>query len=166
MSCVYDSTQLVRSRRRELLVARLVLPVLAVLAFARYLPALTDWMSATPTATGYLAGPTFSWTIALLELGVFLPARVLTCVGLGWGAAWARKALHLVVGWFGLVGLAVAAMAIAMYLNNDPTASAGNTIFMTLLGLAFVALAVIVFQPPQPDRGEPSPPPPTGPRQS
>ncbi len=159
-----DSAQLVRSRRHELLVARLVLPVLAVLAFARYLPALADWMSAAPADPGYRAGPTFAWTIALLDLGVFLPATVLTCVGLGRGAPWARKALALVVGWFGLVGPAVAAMGLALYLTDDPTATAGNTIFLTVLGLAFAVLAVVVLRPPRRDRGEPSAPPRAGAR--
>jgi hypothetical protein len=52
---------------------------------------------------GNLAGATFSWAIAMLDLGVFLPATVATCVGLVHGSAWAHKALYLVAGWFGLV---------------------------------------------------------------
>jgi hypothetical protein len=96
---------------------------------------------------GYLAGATFSWAIAMLDLGVFLPATVATCVGLVHGSAWAHKALYLVAGWFGLVAPAVAAMAIAMYVNDDPNASAGNAVFMTLLGLAFAALALTLYRP-------------------
>jgi len=98
------------------------LPLLALVAFARYLPALADWMSASPSEAGYWAGPTFSWAIAMLDLGVFLSATVAACVGLVRGARWAYQALYLVVGWFGLVGPGVAAMAIAMYVNEDPTA--------------------------------------------
>jgi hypothetical protein len=52
-----------------------------------------------------------------------------------------------VVGWFGLVGPAVAAMAIAMYVNDDPNAARGNAIAMTILGLAFAMLAVSVYLP-------------------
>jgi hypothetical protein len=135
------------SRHRERLIGRVVLPLLALLAFGRYVPVLVDWMSARPTDAGYLAGPAFAWTIATLDLGVFLPATVLTCIGLNSGTAWARKALYLVAGWFGLVGPAVAAMAIAMYAYDDPNASAGNTAFMTVLGLAFAALACVIFRP-------------------
>ena len=113
-------------------------------------------MSSTPTDKGYQAGPAFAWTIALLDLGVFLPATVMACVGLVRGAAWARKTLYLVVGWFGLVGPAVAAMAITMYLNHDPNASGGNAVFMTALGLAFAALAVLVFRPLLAQHGEPA----------
>jgi hypothetical protein len=142
-----DSEALRSSRHRERLIGRVVLPVLALVAFIRYVPSLADWMSSTPIDKGYLAGPAFAWTIALLDLGVFLPATVMACVGLVRGAAWARKTLYLVVGWFGLVGPAVAAMAITMYINDDPNASGGNAIFMTALGLAFVALALLVFRP-------------------
>jgi hypothetical protein len=135
------------SRHRERLIGRIVLPLLGLLAFARYVSALADWMSASPTDASYLAGPTFAWTIATLDLGVFLPATVLTCIGLSRGTVWARKALYLIIGWFGLVGPAVAAMAVAMYVNHDANASGSNTAFMTVLGLAFAALALATFQP-------------------
>jgi hypothetical protein len=135
------------SRRRERLIGRVVLPVLAFVAFVRYLPALADWMSASPDDKGYLAGPSFAWAIAMLDLGIFLPATVATCVGLVRGRNWARRALYLVVGWFGLVGAAVAAMALTMYVNDDTNASSGNAVFMTALGLVFTALAFWVFRP-------------------
>jgi hypothetical protein len=128
-------------------VARIALPVLASITFLRYVPVLIDVISGDPEDTGYLAGPTFFWAIAMLDLGVFLPATVATCVGLARARPWATKALYLVAGWFGLVGPAVAAMAMAMYLNDDPTASAGSAIAMTVLGLAFATLAVTVFRP-------------------
>jgi hypothetical protein len=34
-----------------------------------------------------------------------------------------------------------------MYVNDDPNASAGNAIFMTVLGLAFAALALALYRP-------------------
>lgn len=136
-----------RSGKRDRLIGRVVLPLLAFITFARYLPALADWMSATPEDTGYLAGPTFAWAIAMLDLGIFLPATVAACVGLVRGAAWAPRALYLVVGWFGLVGPAVAAMALTMFLNDDPNASGGATVFMTALGLGFVFLALYLYRP-------------------
>jgi hypothetical protein len=142
-----DIERLPRQRRRELVIGRFVLPVLALVPFVRYVPGLTDWMSARPQDKGYLAGPTFAWTIAMLDLGVFLPATIAACAGLIRGARWAPKALYVVVGWFGLVGAAVAAMAIAMDVNDDPNASTGSTIFMCVLGAAFLALAVATLQP-------------------
>lgn len=139
--------RLPRSRRRELLLGRVVLPVLAFLAFFRYVPALADAMSSDPEDAGYLAGPTFFWAIAMLDLGVFLPATVAACYGLVTEAAWAQKALFTVVGWFALVGPAVASMAIAMYVNDDPNASGANAVFMVVLGLVFLLLGLFVFSP-------------------
>jgi hypothetical protein len=142
-----DADPLPSSRRRDLAVGRFVLPVLALLAFFRYLPALADAMSASPRDEGYLAGPTFFWAIALMDLGIFLPATVAACYGLVRGTAWAQKALYLVAGWFGLVGPAVAGMAIAMYVNDDPVVSGANVVLMTVLGALFVALALVVYLP-------------------
>ncbi len=142
-----DVEELPVLRRRDRVVALVGLPILAVPAFARYLPSLADWMSAEPEDEVYLAGPGFSWTIALLDLGVFLPLTVATCVGLARRRPWAQKALYTVAGWFGLVGLAVAGMAITMYVNDDPNASGGSALFMTMLGLAFVGLGVAIFRP-------------------
>jgi hypothetical protein len=135
------------SRRRHRVLARVVLPLLAFLAFSRYLPALADAMNGEPHDAGYRAGPTFFWTIAMLDLGIFLHATVLTRMALLRGRPWAPKALYLVVGWFGLVGPGVAAMAIAMYVNDEPNATVGNAIAMTILGLAFAMLAVSVYLP-------------------
>lgn len=142
-----EADRLPRSRRRDLLVGRILLPVLGFLAFVRYLPGLRDAMSPAPTDAGYLAGPSFFWAIALLDLGVFLPATVVTCVGLLRDAPWAQKALFTVAGWFALVGPAVAAMAITMWVNDDPTVTGGTAVFMTVLGTAFALLAVVVFRP-------------------
>jgi hypothetical protein len=142
-----DPARLPRSVRRERALARRVLPVLACAAFARYVPALADAMSSPPQAHDYLAGPGFFWTIALLDLGVFAPLTIAVCAGLPRGRTWALKALYLVVGWFGLVGPAVAAMSVAMLVNHDPAASAAGTASMVALGLAFAGCAVWVFRP-------------------
>lgn len=136
-----------RSRKRERQLGRLVLPLLGFLAFVRYLPALADAMSPTPKDQGYLAGPNFFWVIALLDLGIFLPVTVATCVGLVHDRPWAQKAMYALVGWFGLVGPAVAAMAISMFVQDVPSASAGNAVFMSVLALAFIALAFAVYRP-------------------
>lgn len=142
-----ETDRLPRSRRRELRIGRVLLPVLAFLAFVRYLPALGDAMRSAPNDAGYLAGPAFFWVIVLLDLGVFLPLTVATCVGLIRDEPWAPRAQYVVAGWFGLVGLAVAAMAVVMYVNDDPAATAAGTAFMTALGAAFALLAAYVYWP-------------------
>lgn len=133
--------------RRAWLLSRVFLPVLGLAAFARYVPSLIDWMSSSPQDKIYVAGPSFAWAIALLDLGVFLPLTAVACVGVVRGRPWGKKTLYTVVGWFGLVGPAVAAMAITMYVNDDPAGSGGNALFMTGLGLTFLALALYVYWP-------------------
>lgn len=135
------------SERRARLVGRYVLPLLALAAFGRYLPTLADWMSSAPKDGVYAAGPSFGWVIALLDLGIFLPLTVSACVGLHRRRPWAAKALYTVTGWFGLVGPAVAAMAITMAVNNDPNGSTGNAVFMSVLGFAFLVLGLVIYQP-------------------
>lgn len=135
------------SARIERLVATVLLPVAALIAFGRYVPLLADTMSASPTTREYLVGPDFVWTIALLDLGVALPATVAALIGFHIGAPWARKALYAVVAWFALVGIAVAAMSVVMYLRDDPGASLGAAVAMTALGAAFAAIAVLLAAP-------------------
>ena len=136
--------------------SRAIAVVLAILGFAtffRYVPALADWMSGTPKDEVYRAGPGFAWAIATLDLGLFLPATVAACIGLFRGEPWAQKLAYAVVGWFGLVGPAVASMALTMYVNDDPNASGANAAFMITLGIAFALLALFVYRDLMPGRG-------------
>jgi len=142
-----DLGRLPVSGRVERLVGRVLLPIAAVLVFVRYPGGLADWMSSEPSDAGYLAGPAFGWTIALLDLGVALPATVAVCIGVRRGARWAQRGLHAVVAWFALVGVAVAAMAVAMYAREDPAMSAGQLVVMVVLGAMVAALAVALYAP-------------------
>jgi len=135
------------STRVESLVGRRLLPAAATVVFVRYIPTLADWMSATPTAKDYTAGPNFSWTIALLDLGLALPATVAVCIGYRQGGASARRGLYAVTGWFALVGAAVAGMAIAMRVRADPAMTVPQMIVLTVLGAALIALAVALYAP-------------------
>jgi hypothetical protein len=125
----------------ERLAGRWLLPAAAVLVFIRYPAGLADWMSARPTAQDYLAGPTFGWTIALLDLGIALPATVAVCIGYRRGFEAARRGLYAILGWYALVGTAVAAMAIAMQSRGEPSMTVGQMAFMTALGTLLVSLA-------------------------
>jgi hypothetical protein len=104
-------------------------------------------MSAEPTAKDYLAGPIFGWTIALLDLGLALPATVAVCIGLRRGSHSARKGLYAIVAWYALVGTAVAAMAITMYVRDEATMSAAQMAIMSVLGGALVGLALLLYTP-------------------
>lgn len=133
--------------QRARLLGRIVLPLVGIAVFARYIPALLDATSRKPTAGDYSAGPTFFWTIALLDLGIGLPTLVAACFGLLRGRAWAAKALWVVVGWLALVGPAVAGMATSMYLNDDPNMSLSLLAIMAFLAVGLLTLAVVVYRP-------------------
>ncbi|HET6547755.1 MAG TPA: hypothetical protein VFG79_04815, partial [Solirubrobacter sp.] len=133
--------------RRERIVATRLLPLAAFAVFVRYVPALADWMSATPAAEDYVAGPNFAWTIALLDLGVALPATVAVCVGYRRSASWGRRGLYALTGWFALVGTAVAGMAIAMQARDDPAMAPPQLVLMSVLGAVLVAQAAALYVP-------------------
>jgi hypothetical protein len=115
--------------------------------FSRYAASLPELMGGSPGLEDYLAGPTFVWTITLLDLGIGLPAIVATCVGVRRRAAWSQRALYAVVGSLALIGLAVAGMAVAMFARNDPAMSAGGMVMMVALGLALGAMAGYLYGP-------------------
>lgn len=121
--------------------------VLAGFLAVRWLPALLDATSGEPSGADYLEGPSFFWTIALLDLGVALPVALAAGIGLLRGHGWARKALYGVVSWFGLVGAAVAAMNVTYQVNDDPNASVGMLVAFTVLALVFAAIAVLLYRP-------------------
>ena len=133
--------------RVERLIGRWLMPAVAAVVFVRYLPTLADWMSANPKAKDYLAGPNFSWAIALLDLGVALPATVAVCSGYRLGAPWARPALYALSGWFALVGSAIAGMAIAMQARDDPAMTLPQLLVMIVLGGLLSALAAALYAP-------------------
>lgn len=110
---------------------------LGVLLLLRYLPALAQLAAGDPSLPEYRENPTSFLLIATLDLGVFLPLAVAAGLALWRNHAWARTGLHLVTGWFALVGLAVAAMAAAMWLGGDPT--------MTRLQMTAFAVAALVL---------------------
>jgi hypothetical protein len=141
--------------RRERIVATRLLPLAAFVVFVRYVPTLADWMSATPAAEDYVAGPNFAWTIALLDLGVALPATVAVCAGYRRRAAWARRGLYALTGWFALVGTAVAGMAIAMQLRDDPAMAPPQLALMIVLGAVLVVQALVLYLPALARKGGP-----------
>jgi hypothetical protein len=142
-----DLDRLPAALRTEAHVARLWLPLAAFVVFSRYLAGLPDLMSASPTAQDYLDGPTFVWTIALLDLGLALPAVIAAVVGFRRGAPWARRALYAVASWLALVGVAVAAMAVVMQVRGDEGASAGQAVVMVAIAAPLVAIAVALVGP-------------------
>lgn len=128
-------------------IAGALLGLAAFVVLVQWLPVLADITGGQPSRADYLESPTMTWTIVLLDLGIAVPAAVAAGVGLLRRAAWARTAAYATIGFFALVGPAVAAMAITMQVNDDPNAAAGNVVLMTLVGLLLAGLGVAVYRP-------------------
>jgi hypothetical protein len=119
----------------------------AFIALGRWLPGMIDALRSQPTGTGYLDNPTAFWLVGLLDLGLVVPAAIATATALRRSSPWARQASYAVIGWFSLVPASVASMAITMQVNDDPLASTGNTVTMTIAGVVFTAAAALLFKP-------------------
>lgn len=117
-----------------------VLLGLGALLLLRHLPALVQLAAGDPSLPEYRENPTSFLLVATLDLGVFLPLAVAAGLALWRNHAWARTGLHLVTGWFALVGLAVAAMAAAMWLQGDPAMSRVQLAAFAVTALVLVGL--------------------------
>ena len=107
---------------------------------------LTAWRD--PGAlTEYASSPTPFWMVKLMDLGIIVPAAVATAIGLLKGAAWARRAMYVLLTGYTCLAIAVAAMGLVMYANADPDASLGLAGGFLAFALAFVTLTVLLYRP-------------------
>lgn len=132
-----------------------VLALLGLFLLLRYLPLLVRLTAGDPPGAEFRENPTSFLLIAFLDLGVLLPATVAGAVGLWRERGWARKVLHLVTGWWALVAVAVAAMAVTMWARGDPAGSAGGAAGFTLTAVVLSGLAVRLEGPLLAERGRP-----------
>ena len=133
--------------RLERTAAVVLLLVAAFLVFGQHLrPMLTAWRD--PAAlTEYASSPTPFWMVKLMDLGIIVPAAVCTAVGLLKGAAWARRAMYVLLTGYTCLAIAVAAMALVMYANADPDASLGLAGGFAVFALAFATLTALLYWP-------------------
>jgi hypothetical protein len=134
------------SRRADRLHGGILLGLAAFLAL-RYFPMLLDAVSGKGLTAEAREGLTMFWSIVLLDLGIVLPATIATAIGVLVGAAWGRKAMHALVGWWAFVPASVAAMAVVMVANDDPHASVGQTVVFLVGAALFTAFALRVYRP-------------------
>jgi hypothetical protein len=111
-----------------------------------HLPNLLAVWQGSPTEE-YLADPALFWIVKLMDLGIIVPVMAGVAVGLARDWPWAHKAKYAVVGWFALLGSAVAAMAITMQLTGAPGASIGLVVGFGVIALAGLALAWALYRP-------------------
>lgn len=120
---------------------------LAAFVTSRYLPALAGSVGEEALTEEFAAEPAFFWTILLMDLGIVVPLAVAAAIGLRHGTGAAVKGQYAIVGWFALVPPSVAAMAVAMVVNDDPHASSASMVVFVAAAAAFGMVAVRVFRP-------------------
>ena len=135
-----------RSRRVERVYGGVLLG-LALFVIMRYAAAITGSFTGTEIPQEFGAARTFYWTIYLLDLGVVVPGTVVAAVALLRGRDLGRRALFAVVGWFALVPPSVTAMAVIMFVNEDPHASMPTVVLLSIASLVFGVFAVVVYRP-------------------
>lgn len=141
-----DPDRLDMPRRRQRRYGVLLL-ALAGFIVARYVPALLAGRAGDPLPAEFRSDVSMYWSIFLLDLGLVVPATIASAVALVRGTSWGLKALYAIIGWFALVPPSVAAMGIAMIANDDPGASPGQVIGLSVPALVFAGLAVRLYRP-------------------
>lgn len=134
------------SRRRRR-IASGVLFLLAAFVLSRYVASFRGVLTGGTISAEYVAHPSMYWSIYLLDLGVVVPATVGTAVGLLRESLWARTALYGLVGWYVLVPISVSAMSIVMLINDDPHASVGDVLVLSVVAVVFVAFTAWLYRP-------------------
>lgn len=119
----------------------------AVFVLLRWLPSLPELVQGAPTSPEYLDNPTAFMLIALLDLALVVPATLTAALGLRAGALWGRAAAYAVLGFFAVVPLAVAAMAVTMVLRGDPNGSVGTAVGFSGAAIVFGLLALLLYRP-------------------
>ena len=130
-------------RRRSLV----LFGVVAFIFLGRWLAGIIDLLGGDPNNVDYLENPTAYLLIGVLDLGIVVPAAIVTAVALRRHDTWARTAAYAVVGWFTLVPAAVAAMAIVMTVNDDPNTSSSATIVFIAAATVFTIGAIWLYRP-------------------
>jgi hypothetical protein len=133
--------------RLERVGAMVLLLVAAFLVFGQHLrPILIAWRD--PAAlTEYASSPTPFWMVKLMDLGIIVPAAVVTAIGLLKGAAWARRVMYVLFTGYTCLAISVAAMGLVMYVNRDPDSSLGLAGGFLVFALVFVSMTAMLYQP-------------------
>lgn len=135
------------SRRSDLRRSWVLIGVAAFIGLGRQLPAILGVMADSSQNDSFQDNPTAFWVVVFLDLGVVTPAASAAAVGLQRAATWSRTAAYAVIGWFSLVPISVAAMNIAMRVNDDPLVTTTDTVIFGLAAAVFTVGAVWLYAP-------------------
>lgn len=117
---------------------------LALFVVSRYLTALAGSVTEEPLTEEFADDPAMFWTIVLLDLGIVVPAAAVTAFALFQRRTVSPKALYALTGWFTLVPVSVASMAIVILVNDDPHKSAASAAIFGAAAALFSLLAAWV----------------------
>jgi hypothetical protein len=124
-----------------------LLLIAAFLVVGLHLPTmLTAWNDPT-SMTEYASAPTPFWLVKLMDLGIVVPAAVVTGVGLVGDRAWASRIMFPFLTGYALLSCSVLSMALVMLVNGDPDASAGLAAGFAVFTAALLALLVAWYRP-------------------
>jgi hypothetical protein len=124
-----------------------MLLIAAFVVLGIHLRGYVDAISAHPTSQGYLADPTVFWLVKFMDLGMLTPAAVTLGVGMLRRRSWARRPMYAFVGGYALLGISVLAMAVAMYVSDDPDGSLAMVLSAGIAASALVLVAAYLYRP-------------------
>lgn len=123
------------------------LVVALFLVVGLHLPGLVDAWADQPTSTEYLADPVVFWLVKFMDLGIVVPALVVTGVGILRARPWATKVKYAAVGWTALLGSSVAGMAIMMQVTGDPASTIAEMVAFSVFAAIALGMAAVVYSP-------------------
>ncbi len=118
-----------------------------VLTFGLHFSGVLDALRVHPKNSAFLDSPTAFWFVKLLDLGIIVPASIFGVVALRQRWLIGQKLAYVLVSWLCLDALAVAAMALTMEINHDPTSSRPLGIVFGVLALALTVVTARLFVP-------------------
>jgi hypothetical protein len=143
------------TRRLERGTGWVLLLVAVFLVVGLHLPTMLSAWSEPTSMAEYASAPTPFWLVKLMDLGIVVPAAVVTGIGLLRGTAWAPRVMYPFLTGYALLSSSVLSMALVMLANGDPDASAGLATGFAFFTAALFALLVAWYRPLFAGPGEP-----------
>lgn len=113
----------------------------------RWLPLLPGLVAGDLSDPAFLDNPTAFLLIAMLDLAIVVPATLTAAFGLWTNAVWGRSATYAMIGFYAVVPLSVAAMAVTMLVNGDPLASRAAALGLVVVAIVSTIGAVVLYHP-------------------
>jgi hypothetical protein len=135
------------SRRADKVAGIVLVAIAAFVVIGLHLPTYLDALSSRPTNQGYLSSPTAFWLVKFMDLAIVAPAALAVGIGMLVRRPWARRPMYAIVGGYALLGASVAAMAVVMFVTDDPDASLVTVAASVVAALSLVALAGYLYRP-------------------